>query len=215
MFNSITPDFIHTFSARSVPPTFTLADGERKAAHKFSDSRLSDFSHGRYCAHEALAQLGIRDVTIGVGSSREPVWPAGVVGSITHTDGVAAAAVCRIANLAGIGIDCERTGRLNSDLISRICHETERHDLESAGLRADHALVLFSAKESVYKCIWPHVRRFIDFLEVTVTLDHRANSFRVTAIDENLDRELITRVRGSWRFGADYVYTAAFLDHRE
>jgi len=58
--------------------------------------RIQDFAGGRLCAHYALGAFGMADVSILPGSDREPLWPAGFTGSITHTEGYSAAVVGRI-----------------------------------------------------------------------------------------------------------------------
>jgi hypothetical protein len=63
--------------------------------------RRAEFAAGRACARAALRRLGINGWPLLVGSKREPLWPAGVVGSITHTDGLVAAAVSRRPHLPG------------------------------------------------------------------------------------------------------------------
>ena len=58
----------------------------------FAPVRLAEFRHGRACARLALGRIGAGAHDIPVGASREPIWPTGVVGSISHA-GTAAAAV--------------------------------------------------------------------------------------------------------------------------
>ena len=53
---------------------------------QFSQKRLSDFATGRYCAMKALEQFGIQDAIIPIGEDRAPIWPEGIVGSISHCD---------------------------------------------------------------------------------------------------------------------------------
>src|SRR5437879_5808776 len=47
----------------------------------------------RIVARELLAQLGRPNVAVPRGASGEPIWPAGVSGSMAHDDRVAVAAV--------------------------------------------------------------------------------------------------------------------------
>ena len=48
--------------------------------------RQAEFLCGRIAAHEAMRRLGIEywRAPIGIGRSREPLWPHGVAGSISH-----------------------------------------------------------------------------------------------------------------------------------
>lgn len=119
------------------------------AVHK----RQREFFLGRSCAHAALAKLDIVTDAIARGTQGEPLWPRGVVGSITHTQDYAAAIVAPAKLYAGIGVDAERVGGVTPKLEPKICNATERAFLESldAAMRARCATLLFSAKESVYK----------------------------------------------------------------
>src|SRR5277367_2552834 len=60
-------------------------------------ARRTEFLAGRACARSALRKLadGRADDAIPIGPDRAPVWPAGIVGAITHAHGFAAAAVAR------------------------------------------------------------------------------------------------------------------------
>ena len=53
--------------------------------------RRAEFFYGRLRAQAPLAALGFNGVTVGTGAMREPLWPEGVIGSITHSGDLAAA----------------------------------------------------------------------------------------------------------------------------
>ena len=63
------------------------------------DKRKREFAAGRLCARRLLAEFGITDFPVRVADDRQPLWPESLVGSITHTTGIAgghvAAAVAR------------------------------------------------------------------------------------------------------------------------
>ena len=63
---------------------------------------------GRACARKALSEIGCPPVAIGSGTSGEPLWPIGYVGSISHTDCLAASVVALNPPMLGIGLDLER-----------------------------------------------------------------------------------------------------------
>jgi 4'-phosphopantetheinyl transferase EntD len=48
------------------------------------EKRWREFAAGRSCARKALAASGHAPVAVLQGAGREPVWPQGIVGSITH-----------------------------------------------------------------------------------------------------------------------------------
>src|SRR5688500_10573337 len=61
---------------------------EEKAVAGALERRRREFALGRMHARRALGSLGYPDVCIGVRHDRAPLWPAGIVGSITHTQGL-------------------------------------------------------------------------------------------------------------------------------
>lgn len=138
------------------------------------ERRRREFAAGRHCARQALARLDGREPgAILVGPQREPLWPAGIVGSITHTVGYCAAAVApATAEVRSFGIDAEPNARLADDLRDLICTPAEQaahQRLRSIG-GVDPGMLTFSAKESVYKAWFPLVRTWLDFLDVAVEL---------------------------------------------
>src|ERR1700716_1803425 len=65
-------------------------------------NRQREFLAGRLCAAQALRCLGADSTHVGMAGDRAPVWPDGVVGSITHSGGFAAAAVAWAATSPGL-----------------------------------------------------------------------------------------------------------------
>jgi len=154
-----------------------LLRAEQEAVAGAAQTRIEQFTAGRLCSRIALSRLGVAVATpIPRGEDRAPIWPKGFVGSITHTDSWCAAAVARAEDFRSIGIDLEPATPLRESLWRRICTTKERdwlHELPEAGLTGK---VLFSAKESVYKCQYPLTTKFLGFHAVEVELGN--GSFR-------------------------------------
>ncbi|MES2758530.1 MAG: 4'-phosphopantetheinyl transferase superfamily protein [Pseudomonadota bacterium] len=135
--------------------------------------RQAEFFYGRVCARAALRHAGIGELAVGVGAAREPVWPAGAVGSITHSRTVAAALVLPASRFAGVGIDIEEP---IADAALGSMLETVVSAPELARMRALHApldlqaalTLVFSAKESFFKAAYGTVQRYFDFHAVEV-----------------------------------------------
>ncbi len=130
--------------------------------------RQAEFFFGRWAAREALVQCGVTGFDVGIGTSREPVWPPGVVGSLTHCHGYAAAAVAPARDLQCLGIDIERVVTpqsldallavaLDANELKRLAQSAQ--ELSTAQL----ATLAFSAKESFYKAAFRQVGRFFGF----------------------------------------------------
>lgn len=128
--------------------------------------RRAEFLAGRWAARTALGALGF-EATPGRRDDGAPSWPAEVVGSITHGAERVHCAVARTAQLRSIGIDAERlmAESASTELRARICSPAERALLSASIAAPEHHLVTFafSAKESLYKCLYPLMGRFMDF----------------------------------------------------
>jgi len=113
------------------------------------------------------------------GERGEPLWPKGIVGSITHCGAWAIAAAASSSAAWTIGIDLESTATVPTDGVARlICHDTERRWVVEKGNYAKRLVMLFSAKETAFKALYPACRRFIDFKEVKFTWIPERERFR-------------------------------------
>jgi 4'-phosphopantetheinyl transferase EntD len=135
--------------------------------------RRAEFALSRTCARRALANIGVAPCSILRTSDRAPVWPPGIVGSITHCRLYTAAAVCSDVHFRSLGIDAEINGPLPDGVLSVIASPSEQ--LAIRQLPGDVVCwdrLLFSAKECVFKAWFPVARRWLDFRDAEVTIDH-------------------------------------------
>jgi 4'-phosphopantetheinyl transferase EntD len=149
--------------------------------------RRIEYAAGRHCARAALAKLDIHDFVLLNTSDRCPAWPAGIVGSITHTGraprGYCAVALASTARVLALGIDAEQTGPLDPGLWELIARPAELRALQRVGDAAGwHAKLLFVAKEAFYKAQFPLTRAQLDFHDVEVELDFAAGRFEVMLV---------------------------------
>jgi 4'-phosphopantetheinyl transferase EntD len=173
------------------------------------EKRQREFASGRACARRAMAELGLEPRAIPTGSRREPLWPDGVVGSVTHTAGFCAAAVTIRAAYAGIGIDAEPDGPLSEAVMERVCGPGELGAASGLGLdRATFARVVFSAKEAVYKCQFPASGAYLGFHDVRLELeDGSLRAVLAVAAGPYLRGHVF---RGSWCRAEGLILTAAW-----
>lgn len=158
---------------REARPEAELFPEEAALVERAVLSRRQQFAAGRRLARLAWQQLGHAPAPLPSDAQRVPVWPAGVVGTITHTHVWCAVAVARASEVAGLGADVEAATPLEPGLWERVCRPEERAFLrsgatESAGLLAKG---LFSAKESIYKALYPKTRVFLDFQGMSIELE--------------------------------------------
>ncbi|MEG2805231.1 MAG: 4'-phosphopantetheinyl transferase superfamily protein [Stenotrophomonas sp.] len=132
--------------------------------------RQAEFLFGRLAARTALASLGCADnIEVGIGSARQPLWPAGFIGSITHAGRYAGAVVLPRDTHQGVGIDIEGVveGDMREALLATALDPAEAmllHEARCAHWSHDALITAaFSAKESLFKAAFGAVGRFFGF----------------------------------------------------
>ncbi|MGO9454312.1 MAG: 4'-phosphopantetheinyl transferase family protein [Candidatus Binataceae bacterium] len=181
---------------------------ETKLVSRAVAKRQNEFAAGREAAHRAMSRLGVPAVPLLAGAERAPLWPAGVVGSISHTRRIAIAAVASEADLYGLGVDVEEDEPLVAATVRQICGSVERAHLVrwSAESGVDAAKLIFSAKEAFYKSYYPKWRQFLDFLDVVIILRPSERSFEVRLVhDRSLDD---LRLGGRFGLASGHVFSA-------
>ncbi|WP_421905752.1 4'-phosphopantetheinyl transferase family protein [Mameliella sp.] len=153
----------------AVPGEGDLYPEEEVAIARARPERRAEFAAGRLAARRAMAQLDLADAAIPMGPDRAPVWPKGLVGSISHAAGICLGVVARADNFRSLGIDIEGDAPLAEDLIPEICLPEELA-LVPANLRAARAKRLFSAKEAAYKAHYPLAAQAFGFHGLQVDL---------------------------------------------
>ena len=156
------------------PTTFTDADllwlphyAELSNAGR---KRKAEHLAGRIAAAHALGAINERAIP-GIGPSGEPLWPEGVSGSITHS-GTQAMAVAVRHQDALVGIDCEAIlpDREAREIQDGIVDAQEAMYLTHSGYPFALALTLaFSAKESLFKALFPKANTYMGFEWARVT----------------------------------------------
>lgn len=196
-------DEVHTYIAqKQIHTVFLRYDNSRFSAQLFEQlnvmrpknvetsviKRQSEFLAGRYAASQALNALGIPNVTLGVGKHRNPIWPDNIIGSITHSLDIA---ICSISSkLANdfLGIDIEKW--LSHDKLetikTSIVSDEEEQFLRNVDSPFEQAITIaFSAKESLFKALYPRVGEYFGFDAARITgLDLSQNAFTLTLTED-------------------------------
>jgi len=122
-------------------------------------ARRQQYQAGRLAAAEALKRSGFSGA-VGRSDDGCPVWPAGVIGSIAHTDLRAVAVVAPSALLLALGIDTEPDLPLPDEALTQVLTVEDQSAIRELALRVAHpaerlARWVFSAKECVHKALNP------------------------------------------------------------
>ena len=180
------------FQRSAVPPPASI---QRSVA-----KRQAEFLAGRLCARAALQQLDNLDCVPAIGEDRAPVWPQHISGSITHSSGHAAAIVGHKAQWRGLGMDLENV--LSLERAERLAGEIlTAAELQRMAMlpREQHALLVtltFSAKESLFKALYPIVQKRFYFEHAEVLEWSENGQVRL---------RLLTELSGEWCHGKELV----------
>ena len=140
-----------------------------------SVSRKEHYRSGRICAGEVLSKLGtIGQPVLRDPQTREPLWPEGISGAITHSGKWAAAAAGKTSDVLGIGIDLEDLERQVDSRISRhVCLPEEQKWLQECGedFLEQNLKIIFSAKESIFKAFFPYTRTYLHFHDARILME--------------------------------------------
>lgn len=211
-FASLFPPGIIAVSSETDVPEGTLFDAETALVRNAVAKRVHEFTLGRLYAHMALRRLGADDGPLLAGPHREPRWPSGVAGSITHCDGFCGVAVAGTP-VRGIGVDAERRGPLPEGVAALIHTPAERRWLQTASAvgAVDLSVLCFSAKESAYKCQFPLTGLLLEFTDIEITMGSAPGKF-VATINRTGDIPTELRIlQGRYAIGADHIYTTVIL----
>ncbi len=182
--------------------------------HNAVEKRKREFTAGRICARKALVKLNRPPCPIPVGSTREPLWPQGVAGSITHDGNHCVACAANRDFIPYLGIDLAVREPLDRDLIPLICTEDDIKNIENTGesnFETDPYKLVFSIKESVYKCLFPVVQQIFDFQDVSIYMEPLGNTASITLFNKKLFSTLDLELKVRFRVIGDYVFSVVWV----
>jgi 4'-phosphopantetheinyl transferase EntD len=203
MIASLLPEGVETCESRGDSSEGRLYPEEMRHIRRAVPKRRQEFVSGRACARTALARLGISARPIPVGPHGAPIWPPGVVGSITHCDGLRACAVANRSDYVGVGIDAEPNLPLPAGVLPDIAQPVEELSIDQA--RAlDPSIswdrLLFCIKESIYKVWHPITGLCLGFHDARIRLDPTGGTFAAQVEKDGpaVTRLGLNRLCGSW-----------------
>lgn len=167
-----------------------------------SIKRKAEYFAGRYCGQRLLENKPISSVIDSC--QRVPLWPEGWSGSISHTENHAIAIVAHQSACILPGVDIENLNFesvLESQNVFASLEERE-FLLKSKTPYSLGLLMLFSAKESLYKSIWIKVRRILEFGSAKIVgLNEVQQSFTLALTDS-----LASTLKSGSEFNGRYAF---------
>ena len=216
LIEALFPAGVFAAELRAPGSVSQLLPAEAATITRMVPSRAAEFAAGRLCARAVLTRLGREGAAVPAAADRKPVWPDGIIGSITHTDGFCAAVAAPCGPLQGLGIDTEVMGRVTAPLAARICLPEELAWIASLAdvLQPAARALVFAAKEAFYKAQSPLTDEWLGFDALRVETDalaevverggvgaFRANPTRAIT----LDRWVAGTVTGRFRCHEGFV----------
>jgi 4'-phosphopantetheinyl transferase EntD len=181
-------------SLRSRIPRLTLAvsaasaldelyPAEDRSTVDMTPARRAEFAAGRSAARWALRAAGHPHPVIVTSDDGVPIFPDGYRGSISHKHWRAVAAVTSATAASGVGVDLEFDDpAAEPDLRGVVVTPSEEPLLQVLRVcepdLGSPATLLLSAKEAVYKAVFPLRRVRFDFDDLEVALDPKHRLFR-------------------------------------
>jgi 4'-phosphopantetheinyl transferase EntD len=220
LFTYLFPPGVVGAELRTAGDPSLLLPGETQYLGRAVPERIQEFAAGRLCARRALAEFGFADYPLRMNGDRRPLWPAPVVGSITHTEGMCGAVVAKQNRFRAIGLDMEIVGRVTPEMWPTICTREEAAWLAalSGPKRGRCAALLFSAKESFYKCQYGVTGQWLEFDDVALDLpsgDASAGCFALRPRKRiKLSEHDTMSMTGRFEFHGSLVVTGMVLEAR-
>ncbi|MEE2031034.1 4'-phosphopantetheinyl transferase Npt [Rhodococcus chondri] len=216
MISRIVPDGVAAAEMFTDPPGLRPHPQEEPLIARAVEKRRREFVGARHCAREAMRRLGVDPAPVLKGERGAPVWPRGVVGSLTHCDGYRGAVLGYALQVRSLGIDAEPHDRLPDGVLDAVSLEPERDWLAgTAGAGVHWDRLLFCAKEATYKAWFPLTHRWLGFEDAHITFerdsfDAVSGSFhsRLLVPGDTLDGPPLAGFDGRWLVADGLVLTA-------
>lgn len=164
------------------------------------EARAREFAAGRRAARAAAVRAGLTLDRLPMGMDRAPVWPAGVTGSISHSDRLCLAVVGP-ADWGTLGLDLEPGAGLDPALHKTILRPEER------GIGEEEALAVFAVKEAAWKAQSPVTGRLFGFDGMRVELG--PGWFRAILTADQPPLKAGAVLAGSWGRAGGHVLALA------
>ncbi len=185
----------------------------------FPEKRRREFLAGRYCALKSFESLGHSEkMNLAQTQKGIPLWPDQIVGSISHTSSLACSLVGKKSTYLSVGVDIERRDRFKQlKKIEKKILLPEEFELLNLKRENLYLTLIFSMKETVYKCFYPFVQKYFGFHEAQIyDLNFEKGEFAFVLNNELLkSKNISNRGKGFFFIEENYVLTAILLNSKQ
>jgi 4'-phosphopantetheinyl transferase EntD len=159
-----------------------------------------------------MEAVGVTHADLRRAPSREPLWPAGIRGSLTHCEGLRIALVVPDDRGISVGVDAELHRPLPPEVAEAVLTGEEAILASDFSTGVHWQTVVFCAKEAAFKAWFAATGDRVGFEEVAVELER--DRFAVHAIPSRSDQGLRSsrdpEVRGRWGLLDGFAITVAW-----
>jgi 4'-phosphopantetheinyl transferase EntD len=213
--DSLFPSQIKLVLTQQTPELHLLEPGERELVENFTAKKQAEFAAGRQCARQALAYFGIKNHAILKDETGRPIWPEGFTGSISHCQGMYGAAVCKSSACKSLGFDVELIPRKihEHEVLKRICLPEELDEI--SGLSGSNfkviARLIFSAKESAFKCLSCLNHGQMGYKSIHIRLAREKGTFSAQFALSHDCESPVPECPGRYLVIGEYVFTGCWI----
>ena len=199
------------------PPELSPMPEEEPLIARSVAKRRNEFVTVRHCARVAMGRLGMPEAAILKGEKGDPLWPEGLVGSLTHCEGYRGAVVGRSTAVRSVGIDAEPHGVLPDGVLGAISLPVERHEIVALPADLHWDRILFCAKEATYKAWFPLTQRWLGFEDAHISFEVDSTGTtgrfvsRILIDPAALAGPPLTELAGRWSVADGLALTAIVL----
>lgn len=193
-----------------LPATVKCSTGKRRA----------EYFAGRYLAKQCLTEMGIQQFNVFSDSNRCPIWPEHLLGSISHSNDSAVCIVAKKKDYVAVGVDTENwvvQANAAEELGNVVLDQRERWLVNTMSEGLDKYFThIFSAKESIFKALYPAVGRYFNFSAAKlISMDLPQNSL-CFELAENLADAYCegVQLRVWFNESASGVTTLCLIEHK-
>lgn len=169
------------FNAQKIIENFADGKYSYKLKNDLHDRRKAEYIAGRFCALKILNSLDIACENISSNEDRTPIWPPNILGSITHSENYVSVSITNNSSILGIGRDSEFIfPKMTAEKVKPIIIQDDELELINGLKKEEFLSLIYSAKESFYKAVYPSTKKPFYFDDVSI-LEINDSYFKIKA----------------------------------
>lgn len=177
-------------------------------------SKQDEFLMGRHLVHSSFRNNNLEwEKPVLMGEKREPLFPYGISASLSHNQEFIVFAFQKGNSL--VGIDVESRGRVKVKLEGEILRNEDTFlfdQFDGELSKSDYITLVFSAKESCYKALFPFYKEYFGFKDAYLKeIDSDEGTFKIV-VTKKFQSSKSHRMGplildGGFKVGSSFIFT--------